>query len=201
MNKIIYLDNASSTSVYPEVAMEMEKYMIEDYGNPSSDHPFGEKAQKAIDSAKKVIASKIGAKPWEIIFTSGGTEANNLTLRILKANPKRKKIIISKIEHSSIYELCEEMKRYGYKIIEIAGVNKEGLIDFSILEKEIDNNTLVVSIMHANNEIGVIQDLTKIGKLCKEKSVLFHTDSVQSFCKEKLDVSSMNINLMSAKRT
>lgn len=197
-NKIIYLDNASTTPVYKEVAAEMEKYMLNEYGNPSSAHIMGENAQKAIESAKKIIASEIGAKPWEIIFTSGGTESNNLALQGLsKANPKKKKIIISAIEHSSIYGLCKEMREEGYEIVEIP-VDKEGITDFSVLQREIDSNTLVVSIMHTNNEIGVLQDIKKIGNLCRQKGVLFHTDAVQSFCKEKIDVNSMNISLLSA---
>ena len=197
MNNIIYLDNASTTPVYKEVVIEMEKYMLEEYGNPSSIHFMGENAQRAIENAKKVIASEIGAKPWEIIFTSGGTESNNLALQGLSKTNSKKKIIISAIEHSSIYELGNEMKKYGYKIVEIP-VNKEGFIDFNILEKEIDSNTLVVSIMHANNEIGVLQDIAKIGKICREKGVLFHTDAVQSFCKEKIDVNLMKVDLLSA---
>ena len=198
MTKIIYLDNAATTPVYPEVVKEMNKYMLEEYGNPSSAHVLGEQAQKAIESAKKAIASEIGSKGNEIIFTSGGTEANNIAIQgIAKANPSKKKIIISAIEHSSIYELCMKMKSQGYQIVEIP-VNKRGFIDLKILEREIDDKILIVSIMHANNEFGVIQDITRIGKLCREKGVLFHSDAVQSFCKEKIDVNSMNISLLSA---
>src|SRR3989344_4554389 len=198
MEKIIYLDNAATTPVYPEVAKEMQRYMLEEYGNPSSIHSMGEGTQKALENAKKIIASEIGAKPWEIIFTSGGTESNNLALQgVAKSNHSKKKIIISKIEHSSIYELCYEMKEYGYKIVEIP-VNIEGFIDFKILEKEIDSDTLIVSIMHANNEIGVIQDIRKIGELCRKREVLFHTDAVQTFCKEKINVSDMGVDLLSA---
>ena len=192
------MDNASTTRVYPEVVKEMSKYMLEEYGNPSSLNSLGEEAQKATENAKKIIATEIGCKGNEIIFTSGGTESNNLALiGLSKANPNRKKIIISSIEHSSIYELCKEMSKYGYEIVEIP-VNREGFIDFSKLEKEINENTLVVSIMHANNEIGTLQDISKIGNICRKKGVLFHTDAVQSFCKEKIDVNSMKIDLMSA---
>ena len=197
MSKVIYLDNASTTPVYKEVAEEMKKYLISEYGNPSSSHLMGEKAQKVIENTKKVIASEINARPWEIIFTSCATESNNLALQGLsKANPTKKKIIISSIEHSSIYELCKEMQNLGYKIVEIP-VNKEGIIDFNSLEEEIDSDTLVVSIMHANNEVGSIQDIARIGSLCRQKNVLFHTDAVQSFCKEKIDVNSMKIDLLS----
>ncbi len=200
-NKIIYLDNAATTSVYPAVVKEMEKYMLSDfgeYGNPSSTHDLGEQAQKNVQKAKKIVASEIGCKPHEIIFTSSGTESNNLALQgVAKANPDKKKIIISSIEHSSIYELCMEMKKYGYEIFEIS-VDNKGFIDFDELQKQVDDRTLIVSIMHANNEIGVIQNIEKIGELCREKEVLFHTDAVQSFCKEKIDVFTMKVDMLSA---
>ncbi|MEI6850009.1 MAG: cysteine desulfurase family protein [archaeon] len=128
----------------------------------------------------------------------GFGESNNLAIQgIAKANPSKKKIIISSIEHSSIYECCNEMKKEGYQIVEIP-VDSSGLIDFSILENSMDRNTLLVSIMHSNNEIGTIQNIGKIGELCRKNKVLFHTDEVQSFGKEKIDVNSMKIDLMSA---
>lgn len=201
VNKIIYFDNAATTPVYPAVIEEMKKYMLSgfgEYGNPSSAHSLGEKAEKNIQEAKKTIAKVLGCKAWEIIFTSSGTEANNLALQgVAKANPDKKKIIISKIEHSSIYELCMEMKKYGYEIVEIS-VDNEGLIDFDELERKIDDSTLIVSIMHANNEIGIIQNIKKIGELCRKKGILFHTDAVQSFCKENIEINSMKVDLLSA---
>ncbi|MDP1696054.1 MAG: cysteine desulfurase family protein [archaeon] len=195
--KIIYMDNAATTPVYREVAEEIEKFYLEDYGNPSSTHEMGERARKAIDNARVVIAREIGAKVEEIIFTSGATEANNLAFfGLARANKEKKKIVISSIEHSSIFEICKALKREGYEIVEIP-VNEEGFIDLKELEKNIDKNTLFVSIIHANNEIGVLQDLRKIGEICKKKGALFHTDAVQSFGKEKINVKEMGISLLS----
>lgn len=198
MKKIIYLDNAASTPVYPEVIKEMNKFHSEKYGNPGSPHELGKAALKEMTIARKKIAREIGVKAEEIIFTSGGTEANNLALfGLAKAEKKKKKIIISSIEHSSVYEPCLELKKRGYKISEIP-VNPEGIIDVDELEKAIDNNTLLVSIIHGNNEIGVLQNLREIGKVCKKKGTLFHTDAVQSFGREKISVRDMGIDMLSA---
>ena len=197
MEKIIYLDVAATTPVHEEVVAEMNKFYLENYGNPSSQHELGENAQKAINEARKNLAKEINAKPQEIIFTSGSTESNNLAFfGLAKTNKNKKKIIISAIEHSSIFEICNSLKE-SYKIIEIP-VNKEGLINIEKLEKEIDKDTLLVSIIHANNEIGSIQDIEKIGKLCKENKVYFHTDAAQSFGKLDIDVKKMNITLLTA---
>jgi len=198
MKKIIYLDNAATTRVYPKVAEEMQKFLSENFGNPSSIHAFGDRAADAIRIAREKIAKEIGAKPWEIVFTSGGTEANNLVINGLTlANPNKKKIIISSIEHPSMSELCKFLKNWGYKIVEIS-VDKEGIVDLKKLEKEIDDETLLVSIMHVNNEIGTVQDIKKIGDICRQKKVYFHTDAVQSFAKMKIDVKDMNIDMLSA---
>ena len=198
MEKIIYLDNSATTPVFKEVSAEIKKYLTAEYGNPSSEHELGEKAKLVLNESRKKLALEIGAKPNEIIFTSGGTESNNLAIfGILKANPQKKKIIISCIEHSSIKKPALELKKHGYEIIEI-NVNKEGLLNLEELEKNIDEKTLLVSIIHCNNEIGVLQDLKKIGELCKKKNVLFHTDAVQSFGKEKINVHESKIDLLSA---
>jgi len=198
MGKTIYLDNGSTTKVHKEAAKEMEKFFFEKYGNPSSSHAMGDAARKALIEAKKRIASEIGAKPWEIIFISGGTEANNFALfGLAKANSKKRKIIISSIEHSSIYEPSMDLKKRGYEIIEIP-VNNAGLLDINYLERVIDSEVLLVSIIHANNEIGVIQDIKRIGEICRQRGALFHTDAVQSFGKIPLNVKEMNIGLLSA---
>ena len=198
VKKKIYLDNAATTPVYKGVVKEMNKYYLERYGNPSSTHEFGEIALKAIQESRKKIASEIGAKPWEIIFTSGTTESNNMAFFGLAGeNKKKKKIIISSIEHSSIFEICDILARNGYNVTEIP-VNSEGILDIKSLEKEIYYNTLLVSIMHVNNEIGVIQDIERIGEICNKKGVLFHSDCAQSFGKLKIDVKKMNVDLLSA---
>jgi len=196
--KEIYLDNAATAPVYKEVVSEMNKYYLNEYGNPSSQHEIGERAEKAVLESRKKIASEINAKPWEIIFTSGTTEGNNMAFfGLAKKSKNKKKIIISSIEHSSIFEICDVLKREGYDIIEIP-VDSRGFLILERLETEIDDETLLVSIMHANNEIGVIQDLDAIGKVCKSKDVLFHSDCAQSLGKEKIDVNKMNIDLLSA---
>jgi len=196
--KKLYLDEAATTHVYPEVVEEMKSFFLEEYGNPSSLHEMGESALRAINKARKTLAEEIGAKPHEIYFTSGGTESDNWAIQgIAKAYPNKKKIIISAIEHAAIMETCEFMEKQGYAIVKIP-VNGKGLIDLIRLENEIDENTLLVSIIHANNIFGVIQDLGKIGELCKKKDVLFHTDAIQSFGKLDIDVNKMDISMLSA---
>lgn len=195
--KSLYLDAASTTPVFPSVVNAMTPYFTRDYGNPSSPHLFGENALKALTDARTNLAREIGAKPSEIIFTSGATESNNLALFGLAHNAKKKKIIISAIEHASIVKPCEYLRSWGYTVVSIP-VNAEGFVDLLRLEKEIDEHTLLVSIMHANNVVGTLQDITSIGKLCLKKEALFHTDAAQSFGKLKIDVRAMNIDLLSA---
>ena len=199
MVKKIYLDNAATTPVSKEVIKEMEKYYLEEYGNPSSMHELGERAFEAVKDARKTLASEIGCRAWEIVFTSGSTESNNLAFFGLsrgELGKKRKKIIISKIEHSSIYAICERLKKEGFEIVEVP-VSKEGMVDLDRLEKEINGETLLVSIIHVQNEIGVIQDLKKIGKICLEKGVKFHTDAAQSFGKLDIRVKDWGVDLLS----
>ena len=196
--KEIYLDNSATTKMKSKVVEAMKKSLTKNYGNPSSQHKLGEDSLKLINGARKRFAKKLGAKPQEIIFTSGGTESNNLAIQgLARANPKKKKIIISSIEHPSVTETCKFMKSQGYKIVKIS-VDKEGILDIEQLEKEIDKNTLLVSVIHVNNVFGTIQDLNKIGKVCRRKKVYFHTDAVQSFGKLEINVINMNLNLLSA---
>lgn len=198
--KVIYLDNAATTRVSEKVVSEMKKYLIEKYGNPSSAHELGERAREAIDSARKKIAAEIGAKAHEIVFTSGATEANNMALFGIARAGKEKgknKIIISSIEHASISEICDALKKEGFEVVEV-GVNNEGFVDLLELETKIDDKTALVSIIHGNNEIGVLQDLKRIGEICKAKEVLFHSDAVQSFGKEFLNVGGFGLSLLSA---
>ena len=198
MKKIIYLDNASTTQVRKEVVEVMNKVMLEDYGNPSSSHRLGEEAMKKINEVRGKIANEIGAKANEIIFTSGATEANNLVLNgVCGMENSRKNIFISAIEHSSVYECAMNLKSRGYNIVEIP-VNVDGIIDIDFMEKNIDENTLLVSVIHGNNEIGVLQDLNSIGKICKKNGTLFHSDCVQSFGKEKIRVRYWNLDFISA---
>lgn len=196
--KEIYLDSAATTSVYKEVVSEMDKFYLKDYGNPSSQHILGERAEKAVLESRKKIASEINAKPYEIIFTSGTTESNNIVFFGLAKRCKNKnRIIISSIEHSSIFEICDVLKKEGYEIVEIP-IDSRGFLILEKLETEINDETLLVSIIHANNEIGVIQDFDKIGKICRSKEVIFHGDCAQSFGKLKIDVNKMNLDMVSA---
>jgi len=195
--KIIYLDNSATTAVYHRAVRAMNEVFLKNYGNPSSMHEMGEKAGKILDEARKKLALEIGAKESEIIFTSGASEANNFALFGIAENPKKKKIVISSIEHASVYEPAKFLEKKGFHVAEIP-VSMEGLIDLNALEKEIDNECAIVSIMHANNEIGVLQDLRKIGEMCQRKKVLFHTDAVQSYGKERINVKEMGIDLLSA---
>lgn len=198
MEKIIYLDNASTTAVHQDVLSSLLPYITENYGNASSPHALGDSAQKALNQARIELARELGVKAQEIIFTSGGTESNNLALfGLARANKDKKKIIISSIEHSSIYESAISLKEQGYEVV-VVPVDNQGLVDVKMLEKEINSSTLLVSVIHANNEIGVVQDLAKIGALCRKKGGTFHTDAVQSFGKERINAKNIGIDLLSA---
>ena len=194
----LYFDNSATTAVHSEVVREMNKVMLRDYGNPSSAHAIGDRASKIVLSARTKIARAIGSRAHEVYFTSGTTESNNLALQgLARAYPSKKKIIISAIEHLSIRETCSYLKTCGYNIVEVP-VDSLGFIDLDFLEHAIDSNTLVVSVMHANNIFGTIQDLKKIGDICHRKGVLFHTDCAQSFGKLNVLVHDWNIDLLSA---
>lgn len=194
----IYLDNAATTKVDKSVLKEIMKFNEKCYGNPSSQYSFGMKVRADVDGARERIAKFIGAESEEVIFTSGGTESNNFAIKGLAlANPDKKHIVTSLIEHPAILESCRSMEKQGYEI-DYVGVNAEGIVDINDIEKKIRKNTLVVSIMHVNNEIGTVQPIKEIGEVCRAKKVYFHTDAVQSFKKLDIDVNSMNIDLLSA---
>ncbi len=200
MVKTIYLDNSATAPVFPEVVKAMIPYFIKTYGNPSSPHQMGEDARKSIEDARRFLALELGCKAYELIFTSGGTESNVLALRGLAELPeheKKKKIVISAIEHSSLVDICEVLEKKGYQIVTV-GVDHEGILNWEELEKEITYDALLVSIIHGNNEIGTLQDVRRIGALCKKRGVLFHTDAVQSFGKEMVKVHDCQIDLLSA---
>jgi len=197
MEKTIYLDNASTTKVDLNVVKAMNEFFLEDYANYSSNNHFGKKIKNEVEKARKKIANHIEAEENEIIFTTGGTESNNLAIKGLAyANPKKKHIITSEIEHPSVLEVCKMLEKKGYSV-DYVGVNKEGLVDVKEIKSKIREDTLVVSIMHVNNEIGTIQPIEEIGRICREKRVYFHTDAVQSFKKIDIDVSKTNIDLLS----
>ena len=173
----IYLDNAAATNVDDGVLKEMLPYFTEKYANASSVHIFGQDAKNALEKSRKTIAKAIGVRSREIIFTSGGTESNNFALKgLFFSNPEKNHIITTKIEHDCVLNTCKWLETQGAKVTYL-DVDKEGFIDLKELENKITNKTLVVSIIHGNNEIGTIQNLELIGKICKEKKVLFHTDA------------------------
>jgi len=198
--KQIYLDNAATTKVDERVLKAMEPLFSDKYGNASSLHLMGEEARRAIEEARGVIARSIKAKHKEIIFTGSGTEANNFVLKGLFFANKDKDsgknhIITTKIEHDCVLNSCKWLETQGARVTYL-DVDEKGFVDLEQLNNSINNKTIVVSVIHANNEIGTIQDLEAIGKICKEKGVYFHTDACQSFTKVDIDVKKMNLDLM-----
>tara|TARA_Y100000310_G_C20687229_1_gene819858 strand:- start:1377 stop:2519 length:1143 start_codon:yes stop_codon:yes gene_type:complete len=194
--KQIYLDNAATTQVDKEVIKSMIPYFNEKYGNASSQHLLGQEAKRALEESRRIIAKSINASLDEIIFTSGGTESNNLVLKgLFFSNPNKKHIIITKIEHDCILNACKWLETKGAKITYL-DVDNQGFIDLNELKNAITSKTLVVSIIHGNNEIGTIQDLEAIGKICKEKQVYFHTDACQSYTKTKINIKKQNLDFV-----
>jgi len=197
--KQVYLDNAATTPVDEKVLKVMLPYFSDKFGNASSLHYPGEEARRAVEESRKVIAKSIGGKYKEIIFTSGGTESNNLAIKGLffHFNKEGKNhIIISKIEHDCVLNACKWLEKQGADVTYL-DVDKEGFVNPEDVKKAITNKTFLVSIIHGNNEVGTIQDLEAIGRIIKEKSkeILFHTDACQSFTKTNIDVKKMNLDL------
>lgn len=195
--KRIYLDNAATTKVDEKVVAEMLPFFSDKYANASSVHSFGQEAKATLDKSRKIIAKALGANSREIFFTSGGTESNNFALKGLFFSnyPKKDHIVTTKIEHDCILNTCKWLEKKGAKVTYL-NVDKDGFIDLGELKSAITPKTFVVSIIHANNEIGTIQNLVEIGKICKGKGVLFHTDACQSFTKVPIDVKKMNLDLV-----
>ena len=193
----IYLDNSASTKVDPRVVEQMLPYFSEVHGNASSLHGFGREAKKAMEDSRAKIASFIGAKPQEVIFTSSGTESNNFALKgIAFANRgKGKHIIVSTIEHDAVLNPCQWLEGQGFDITYLP-VDTDGLIDIDILKKEIRRDTILVSVMHANNEIGTIEPIGEVGKICRERGVYFHSDACQSFGRIPIDVNVQCLDLL-----
>ncbi|MCK4647573.1 cysteine desulfurase [Candidatus Pacearchaeota archaeon] len=195
--KQIYLDNAATTKVDEEVLKTMLPYFNERYGNASSQHLVGQEAKHGLEDSRRKIAKAIGAKQHEIIFTSGGTESNNFAIKgLFFANfPEKNHIIISKIEHDCVLNACKWLETQEAEITYL-NVDEEGFVNPKDVEKAITDKTILVSIIHGNNEIGTIQDLEAIGKICKQRGVLFHTDACQSFTKVLIDVKKQNLDLV-----
>jgi len=194
----VYMDYAATTPVDPRVLKAMMPYFSEKYGNTMSLHKQGREAKEALEESRKSVAALMNAKPDELIFMGSATEANNMVLKgVAYANKKKgKHIIISAIEHSCILESAKWLEKQGYEVT-VLSVDKFGQVDINQLENVVRKDTILVSIMHANNEIGTIQDIKRIGKICEEKGVYFHSDAAQSFGKISIDVKKMNIDLLS----
>ena len=193
---MIYLDNAASTQIHEDVLNSMLPYLKEQYGNPSSIHRYGRLTRKAIHKARKQIASLINADPAEILITSGGTESNNTVLMGISSQFSSGQIITSSIEHDAILEPCKKLVSNGFQV-DYLPVDKSGMIDLSDLKNIISENTRLVSIMFGNNEVGTIQPIVEIGKICHKHNILFHTDAVQAVGKLPVDVSELGVDLLS----
>ena len=199
----IYLDNAASTPIRDEVFQEMIPYLTFHYGNPSSLHAFGFEANRAINKARKHVASIIGAKPSEIIFTGSGTEADNMATKgvaysVREKVPKKNHIITTSIEHDAVMESCRDLERNGFKVTYLP-VSSEGLVDAAILEESISKEkTSLVSIMLANNEIGTLQPINELVKITRRKAedVIFHTDAIQALGKIPINCEDLGVDLM-----
>ena len=199
MKKYIYLDNAATTAVYPEVLDTMLPYFSEEYGNPSAIYSFAGEAGKAVAEAREIIAGGIGAKAEEIYFTGGGSESDNWALKAVAEayGDKGKHIITTTIEHHAILHTCEYLEKQGFEISYVP-VDEDGIVIIEELKNAIRPDTILISVMTANNEIGTIEPIAEIGRIAKEKGILFHTDAVQAFGHIPIDVDKMNIDMLSA---
>ena len=192
------MDHSATTRVLPEVFDAMTPFFLDKFGNSSSIHSFGREAKVALEDSRKHVASLLNADPTEIIFTSGGTESDNLAVKGVAMYKGKMKghIITTKVEHHAILEPCEFLKRFGFEVTYIP-VSSEGLIDPAEIERGIRNDTVLISVMMANNEIGTIQPIREIGRIAQSKSIPFHTDAVQAIGKLPIDVKADNIDLLS----
>ncbi len=197
---MIYFDNAASTAVHPEVVKEMLPYFDVQYGNPSSIHQFGRKAKNAIQKARKQVAALIGAEPNEILFTSGGTESNNTILygipKLQGSHLDQNHIITSSIEHDAVLQPCKEFENTGIKITYLP-VDEYGIVDPNDISNSINSQTVLVSIMLANNEVGTIQPIKEISEICKKYQIPLHTDAVQAVGKIPSNVKEVSVDALS----
>ena len=197
---MIYLDNAASTAVHPEVVKEMLPYFDVQYGNPSSIHQFGRKAKNAIQKARKQVAALIDAEPDEILFTSGGTESNNTILygitKLQGSHLDQNHIITSSIEHEAILEPCRDLEKNGVKVTYLS-VDEHGIVNPSDITNSINPQTVIVSVIFANNEVGTIQPIKEISKICNKYQIPLHTDAVQAVGKVQINVKELGVDALS----
>ncbi len=198
--RFVYLDHSATTPVDPRVAAVVHETMLQEWGNPSSKYGKGNEAKIVLDRSRAQIASMLGAEPENVFFTSGGTEADNLalfgTMHEARKQNRGDHMIVSAIEHSAVLKTAAALEDEGFRVSTLP-VNGEGFIELDLLERMIDEKTVLVSIMHVNNEIGTIQAIDGISEICREKGVLFHTDAVQSFGKLPVDVNEIPIDMVS----
>ena len=194
----IYLDNAATTAVSPEVLTAMLPYFTECYGNPSSIHSTGRDAHKAVDAARRQVAAAINADPSEIYFTAGGSESDNWAIKgtAFAKKDKGNHIITTAIEHHAVLHTCQWLEKQGFEVTYLP-VDENGLVSVEDVEKAITDKTILISVMAANNEIGTIEPIAEIGALARSRGILFHTDAVQAVGAIPLDVKAMNIDMLS----
>lgn len=199
MDKLIYMDNAATTRVEPEVLNEMLPYFSEEYGNPSSAYSFSGRIAKKVAAARESIAGAIGAKDTEVFFTAGGSESDNWAIKgvadALKA--KGNHIITTKIEHHAVLHTCEFLEKHGFEVTYLS-VDENGVVSIDELEAAIRPSTILISVMFANNEIGTLEPVAQIGHVAHEHGIVFHTDAVQAFGHQPINVDELNIDLLSA---
>lgn len=193
----IYLDNNATTNIAPEVFQEMLPYLKEMYGNPSSMHTFGGQLHRKVEEARGKVARLIGAEPEEIIFTSCGTESDNTAIMsVVESLPQKRHIVTSRVEHPAVLNFCKHLARKGYRTTFVP-VDKRGQLNMDEFRKALDDGTLIVSLMYANNETGVIFPLMEIGEMLKERGILFHTDAVQAAGKIPIDLKKFTVDMLS----
>lgn len=194
----VYMDNAATTKLSPDVLNAMMPYLTDIYGNASSVHAFGREAREGVEHARNQVAAAINASPDEVFFTAGGTESDNMAIKGVahKYAKKGKHIITTAIEHHAVLHTCEALEKEGYEVTYLP-VDEDGLISVEQVRAAMRDDTLLVTVMFANNEVGTIEPIAEIGALCRERNVLFHTDAVQAVCHIPIDVRAMNIDLMS----
>lgn len=195
--KKVYLDHAATTPVDLKVFEAMKPYLTEHFGNPSALYSYGREAKQAIEEAREIVAGALGARNDEIVFTSGGTEADNFALEgVVYADKRRKHIITTAIEHHAVIETCKFLEKQGYDVTYLP-VDGDGLVDPEEVQNAITEKTVLISVMYANNEVGVIQPVQEIGKIAKEAGVKFHTDAVQAFGAIETNVDDLGVDLLS----
>lgn len=198
MKKLVYLDYNATTPLHPEVISAIKPFLEEHFGNPSSNHPYGFVAKEAVEKARSQVANLLNCDPEEVVFTSGGTEANNFVLKgvAYALRPRGNHLITSQIEHPAVLEVCQFLEQLGFRVTYLP-VDHYGLVDPEAVKKAITPQTILISIMQANNEVGTLQPIEEIGKIAKDYGVLLHTDAAQTVGKIPVDVQRLGVDLLS----